>query len=245
MELIKDAGKSRHGKRLGLYKCHCGTEKVLEQYRVNNGTTKSCGCIQGEKHGDSHTRLYNIWSGMKARCNNNKHTQYKDYGGRGIKLCDEWKNSYTSFKQWATSNGYTDELTIDRIDVNGDYAQSNCRWVNHKVQNNNTRTNHYIEDGVTLTEKCEELGVDPKLVSARINTQGMTFEEAIEKPKNFNHMKIMYDNKEYNLKELCFLFGLNYSTVHKRLTKYGWELTKAIENDACEWILNNQRIKND
>lgn len=242
MEFVKDAGKSKHGKKLGLYKCHCGTEKVLEQYRVNKGITKSCGCLQGEKHGNRHTRLYNIWSGMKARCNNSKHIQYRDYGGRGIELCNEWTSSYTAFKQWATSNGYTDELTIDRIDVNGNYTPSNCRWVNHKIQNNNTRRNHYIEEGITLTEKCEELGIDPRLINARINSQSMTFEEAIKLSQNFRYYKISYNGQEWNLKNLCEKLGLKYDTIYKRIKKYGKTLQEATECDACQWILDTKGV---
>ena len=177
---------------------------------------------------------------MKARCNRDTHPQYKDYGGRGIKLYDEWNHSYILFKQWAEANGYSDEFTIDRINVNVNYTPNNCRWVNHKVQNNNTRRNHYVEDGVTLTEKCEKLGLDAKLINARINTQGMTFDEAIQLPQNFRQYKISYKGKEYNLKELCDELELNYSTVHRRINSYGKTLQEATKCDACQWVLDNK-----
>lgn len=242
MEFIKDTGKSKHGKKLGLYKCQCGNEKIIEQYRVNNGVTKSCGCVQGEKHGDRHTKLYQTWSNMKARCNRNTHPQYNDYGGRGIAICYEWLNSYMSFKEWAKDNGYSDELTIDRIDVNGNYEPSNCRWVNHKVQNNNTRRNIYVDKNITLTEKCEELGIDSKLIQARIREQGMSFNEAIKLSQNFRYYKINYKDKEYNLKELCGELSLNYDTVYKRIKKYNKTLQEATNCDTCQWILDTKGV---
>lgn len=91
------------------------------------------------EHGLSRSRLYNIWQAMKTRCYNKNHKFYKDYGGRGIKICKEWQHDFMSFREWAVNNGYKDSLTIDRIDVNGNYEPSNCRWVTMSVQNKNKR----------------------------------------------------------------------------------------------------------
>lgn len=94
------------------------------------------------KHNESNTRLYNIWKGMRGRCYNSANTSYKNYGGRGIKVCDEWKSNYTTFRSWSLANGYSDSLSIDRIDSNGNYEPSNCRWTTSHVQSCNTRRIH-------------------------------------------------------------------------------------------------------
>lgn len=140
--------------------CSCGKEIILPYGKLTSGQIKSCGCAykdnlqkikNGEikppnfKHGDSNSRLYNIYQGMKDRCYNKNGKDYKDYGARGIKICEEWFDSYTSFKEWCLSNGYQDNLTIDRINVNADYCPENCRWANITQQNNNKRTNILIE----------------------------------------------------------------------------------------------------
>lgn len=145
-------------------KCECGKEVIVAANNLKNGSTKSCGCWKYGKikehnttHAGSKDRLYKIWLGMKRRCNSPKDKSYKRYGAKGIKVCDEWNNSYQSFKEWAYANGYDDsaefhKCTIDRIDNNGDYEPNNCRWVDMNVQANNTSKNHYVElNGVKMS----------------------------------------------------------------------------------------------
>lgn len=133
---------NKHGKSVWLCKCECGKEKELTGNTLRNKNITSCGCKQREKttkHGLSKNfRPYNIWCGMKQRCFYKKYHQYKDYGGRGITMCSEWRDSFEVFWNDMKST-YSDKLTIDRIDVNGNYCQENCRWVTWKQQAKNKR----------------------------------------------------------------------------------------------------------
>ena len=140
--------------------CDCGNKKSIQGRNLRDGSTKSCGCLSREileknhqpTHGETKTRLYQIWRGMKKRCYQTTSAGYKNYGGRGITVCDEWIAEYESFRDWALSNGYNDGLTLDRIDSDGNYNPLNCRFVDYRTQENNRRNNHYIAiNGVRLT----------------------------------------------------------------------------------------------
>lgn len=157
LTVIKRAERREpHRGAFWLCKCDCGNEKVISGNALKT-TTKSCGCLNREnavekgkskyKHRMTGTRLYNIWSGIKTRCYNSKCKIYKYYGGNGIEMCKEWKDDFISFYDWATKNGYTKNLSIDRIDVNGNYEPSNCRWATHIEQANNTSKNKRISIG--------------------------------------------------------------------------------------------------
>jgi hypothetical protein len=131
------------------------------------------------------SRIYSTWHNMKSRCYNPNTQHYNHYGGRGIIVCDEWKNSFQAFHKWAIENGYRDDLTIDRIDVNGNYEPSNCRWVDMYCQNNNTSKNRYItHNGETKTaaEWARQYGINTRLFSTRMR-RGWRFERAIN-PNN-------------------------------------------------------------
>ena len=121
---------------------------------------------------------------MKRRCYDNNAISYNKYGGRGIKVCEEWQE-YEPFSEWAKNNGYTDELTLDRIDNNGDYSPNNCRWATYKEQALNTRTNHFIEfcgEIKTLSQWADELGINRSTLCERINSRGWSIEKALTTP---------------------------------------------------------------
>lgn len=149
LTVIAYAGKNKHNRSLWLCKCDCGNTKVISSNALQQGTTKSCGCLNQENHitkpnrtthGQSHTRLYRIWKAMKSRCNNPNNPSYqKWYGSKGVKICDEWNQNFWMFYNWSICHGYKDNLTIDRINPEGNYEPSNCRWATPKEQAQNKR----------------------------------------------------------------------------------------------------------
>ena len=137
----------------------------------------------------SKTRIYQIYRHLINRCYREKDISYKNYGNKGIIVCDEWKNDFMSFYNWSMANGYANDLTIDRIDVNGNYEPSNCRWVNMEVQQNNRSNNRILEykgQKKTITEWAKYCGLSYRNLYYRLNN-GYTIEEAIEKPKRKLH----------------------------------------------------------
>lgn len=135
-------------------------------------------------HGETKTRLHRIWCAMRERCESASHMHYENYGGRGISVCEEWNHDFVAFRDWAMSHGYQDGLTIDRIDVDGDYCPENCRWASVKEQQNNKRSNHIMRlNGVehTISEWSEILGIKKTTIKERLNI-GWSDEEALTVP---------------------------------------------------------------
>lgn len=170
-----------------ICQCQCGNICSCRADSLQGGVIRSCGCLKKEQerinfsvrytHYMSNTRLYNIWCGLKGRCHNEHDARYCDYGGRGIKVCEQWDRDFKFFYEWAINNGYQDDLTIDRINNDGDYCPENCRWADNKQQARNRRTNINIKIGnatKTLTEWCEIFEVDYKATLSRYNRNGFT-----------------------------------------------------------------------
>jgi hypothetical protein len=189
---IKQVGKNKSGYQMWLCMCDCGGVSVVNYHNLKNNHTQSCGCLRRERtvetnttHGLRKTRLYRIWCHMRERCYYPKENRYAQYGGRGITVCDEWKNDFQAFYDWAMANGYNDDLSIDRIDVNGNYEPSNCRWATLEEQANNKRTSHLITIGgetFTLSEWLAKVNLTRRAFYDRVK-KGMSEEQAILTPK--------------------------------------------------------------
>lgn len=194
LTVIKRAGSTKNRVTEWLCRCDCGNEKVIRADRLQRGTTQSCGCFHREAvaernkarsvHCGRYTRLYYIWQGLKGRCLNVNNPKYNSYGERGIVVCDEWKDSFEAFRMWAMANGYEDTLTIDRIDVNGNYEPSNCRWATNEEQQNNKRDNHvltYNGETHTVSEWAKILKLKQQTLDRRLH-RGWSVEKALTTP---------------------------------------------------------------
>ena len=187
LTVVKRSSDSGNGKKPVVKwecLCICGRTISVKTDSILTGHTKSCGC-QKIKHGLSHKeRLYETWKNMRRRCSDPKNKRWEHYGGKGISICPEW-NDYLIFREWALTNGYSEDLTIDRIDNNGNYCPENCRWVDAKVQANNSTRNHIIEiDGqkMTMAELADHLGMSYSAVQHRID-RDWDMERIISQPQ--------------------------------------------------------------
>lgn len=170
-------------------KCDCGNCRIVSVDHLSRGEVTDCGCerkhtAHWKKHGMCNSRLYTIWSLMKARCFNPNRREYPAYGGRNITVCKEWLD-FENFMKWSMSNGYSELLTLDRIDNNGNYCPENCRWVSRKDQSNNTRKNRMItHNGQTkpITQWANDNGLPYYILKNRIDRNGWSFERAITEP---------------------------------------------------------------
>lgn len=193
-----------HGKHpTALFRCECGTIKRMRYDSVKAGTIKSCGCKRKYfaqinkhyKHAGHGTRLYNIYNKMKARCYDPNYSEAKYYGERGITVCEEWRNSFEIFRDWAMAHGYNDDLSIDRIDTNKGYSPDNCRWATPIEQSRNKRSNIRITyNGETkcLKEWCDALNLPYGTIGARIR-RGWEPERALTEPLGKTWKKVNTD----------------------------------------------------
>lgn len=181
---IKLIGINKKKETVWLFRCDCGVEKELVASDILKGSTKSCGCFKVDfghlsKHGGVKTRIYSIWHGMRERCRNKSSKDYKNYGGRGIRVCDEWQ-TFTVFRDWSLNNGYSDDLSIDRVNTNGNYCPENCKFSTPIEQMRNRRNSVYHEiNGIKkpLIEWCEILDVKYTTAFERNRRSGYYFRE--------------------------------------------------------------------
>lgn len=195
LTVLRRTGTDKHSNVLWLCVCDCGNKKIVSSNHLRMGQCLSCGCLLKErmqdlgrkntKHGCCGTRIYRIYNNMIVRCFNQNARSYQDYGGRGITVCDKWSHNFQAFYDWAMANGYADNLTLDRIDVNGNYEPLNCRWATKKEQANNTRRNRmitYNNKTQTIKQWADEYGINYPKLKDRINKLHWTIERALNTP---------------------------------------------------------------
>lgn len=183
--------------------------------------------------GGKKTRLNNIYYHMKDRCHNSNSDMYKYYGARGIEVCLEWRNSYNTFKEWALSNGYSEELTIDRIDNNKGYCPANCRWVTMKEQSRNKRSNRLIAykgETKTLTEWAEIMGVNRRTLQNRLCRSHMNVELAFCKDKLYGN-KVTYKGETKTVSQWANIIGISEGALYQRIFKRKIPLEKALQKE--------------
>lgn len=216
--------------------CDCGDKKTIRTDSLKDASVRSCGCLKKEQdkknlpngqgvvtHGLSKERIYRTWKGMKRRCENEDDERYASYGGRGIKICDEWQDVIT-FNDWAQNNGYNENLTIDRIDVNGNYEPSNCRWATWSEQSKNKQNTIRVEyNGKTqsIDEWCEELNLNPNTIRNRYYECGIRppylFNKESLNPKNSHYLT--HEGKTQTITEWAKEIGIKPKTLAERVRR--------------------------
>lgn len=190
--VIQRAENDKQGRAQWICKCDCGTVKRVRSQDLITGRAPSCGCkTHTPRLSSNDRRLLRILKGMRQRCNNPSNPLYKYYGARGITVCSEWEH-VDKFREWAYANGYKDNLTIERIDVNGNYEPSNCTWVTQHQQASNKRNNTLLTlngETHTMAEWGKITGIDPRLIRVRIKKLGWSVEQALTESTEGYHRK--------------------------------------------------------
>ncbi len=247
------------GHRNYLCECTCDkhTEKYVDEYNLKNGKSQSCGCLIRESasarfstHRKTNTRLYHIWCGIRERCYTTTSKSYPHYGGRGIKMCDEWFNDFEIFEKWALANGYDEnapkgQCTIDRIDVNKGYSPDNCRWISLSEQSDNrTNTIYLTHNGKTQTllQWSKELNINPKTMATRY-FKGWTVEKMLTCQTNERRGKntIEYQGEVHSLGFWARKLGLSEATIWRRYSK-GYPVEVIFSKDRIDKIIEKGGI---
>lgn len=230
--VIEQLEERKNNKVVWKCKCDCGNTTNVVGTQLTNGNTKSCGCISNP-HGMFGTRIYNVWRGMKERCYVEKSHSYPLYGGRGIKVCDEWQE-FIPFMEWAYSNGYDEsaprgQCTIDRIDNDGDYEPSNCRWVSMSVQANNKNSNVFVEyKGVidTISNQARRNGLSPSIVEDR-RIKGKKGDDLFKDKRVAR--TLFYKGQYRKIEDICKMTNVSRSAIERRVIK---------GNEDLEYVIN-------
>lgn len=222
LKVIKQVESSKRGLMFECL-CECGNTKVCAGKDLRRLNYKSCGCLH---HRMSTSRIYEVWCNMKRRCNDSKNNSYKRYGGRGITYDPRWEdflNFYEDMKE-----GYSDALTLDRIDAEGNYSKDNCRWADRLTQANNTSSNRLITykgETLNVAQMARKHNFNAALVINRLHRTNMTVEEAIENP--VERETIVYKGVEKTVVEYAKEYGMTYHQLKKRLMR-DWSIEKAL-----------------
>ncbi|HFL2403586.1 TPA: hypothetical protein ACG3PH_001964 [Clostridioides difficile] len=252
LRVIKFSKEIKSGKRNRKYwlcKCDCGNFKEIRTDSLTSGLVQSCGCLKKEqdklnltdkyqfkkKYKVQNKRLYSIWKGIISRCTDKNNKRYNRYGERNIIVCDEWF-CYDNFANWALSNGYSEKLTIDRINNEGNYESSNCRWVDIKTQCRNRSTNILVkheEKEITLIELSEKTDISYSCLRSRYS-KGLVGNKLIEKVKIIEESRAklsIEDVKEirkkhsdgYTIKQLSEIYPVTYSSISNIVHRRTWK----------------------
>lgn len=238
--VVVERAPNRNGKVWWKCQCDCGNIHYAATQSLRSRHTTSCGCYLREKYnhpdgfvgasnGESNTRLYKEWFAMRRRCKATNGEKYEWYGKHGIKVCEEWERSYLAFKEWALANGYNDSLSLDRIDVNGDYEPSNCRWITMAEQQNNKRGTHYVEYNgqvKTLMDWAREYNLDGEKLRSRVRAGWTDGEEILfgrpaRKTTRSNNVCITYNGKTQCVAHWAKELGVGKAAIHARIYR-GW-----------------------
>jgi hypothetical protein len=221
--------------------CECGNMKKIQAGALIQNRTKSCGCITKDmmtKHGYEKDPLYYIYIGMKGRCYNEKKKAYVDYGGRGISICTDWLNDIGSFIKWGRENGYEKGLSIERIDVNGNYEPGNCKWIPISMQGWNTRKTIYIEHkgkAKPLPVLASEYGIKQHVLNKRLFVLGWDIERALSTPvKAISRKFIEYNGITKSLCEYADEFNISRDILYNRIFNRGWSVERALTQPLRE-----------
>ena len=227
LTVVKEVGRDRRGIR---YECECecgGIAQNVSGRDLRTGHKTSCGCRHGDRrrtHGMAGTGPYYAWGNMKKRCNNRNNPDYHSYGGRGIKYCPKWERFEGFWEDM--KDGYSSDLTLDRIDVNGDYCKENCRWITLKEQENNRTNNkiiNYKGKDLTLSQIADITGSNYNSIQNRLR-KGISIEEAVNIPLQ---EQITYNGVTKSVSEFAAERGMTYHQLKKRLMR-GWTVERAL-----------------